>query len=227
MVPQIVGKPRFFTSANDTVSVRALYNEQSVAIHLEWDDRTKSIPGDDKAKSIADEELTEDAIAVQFPVTIPSGMEKPYFLMGDVSNPVNLWRWSSGTTETPEKANLIDAQGIDNQQPRDASDGFTAKGIYEAGTWRVVMTRSLKTDMADKDLQFLEGQFVPVAFFAWDGSNSETGTRHAMSTWYWLLLKPSTGAKPLIAAIIVALLMGGVLVWWGRSAAARNRKTTL
>jgi DMSO reductase family type II enzyme heme b subunit len=222
MVPQIVGKTRFFTAANDTVSVRALYNDERIAIHLEWDDRTKSIPGDDKAKSIADVELTEDAIAVQFPMVIPSGMEKPYFLMGDAAKPVNLWRWSSGTTEKPESIALLDATGIGAQVARDAATALSAKGSYKDGTWRVVMTRPLRTDSVDKDLQFEEGRFIPIAFFAWDGSNSEAGTSHAMTTWYWLLLKPASGSKPLISAIIVVFLLGGILIWWGRVAAARG-----
>jgi DMSO reductase family type II enzyme heme b subunit len=226
MVPQIVGKRRFFTAANDTVSVRALYNDKQIAIHLEWDDRTKSIPGDDKAKSIADAELTEDAIAVQFPMSIPPGMEKPYFLMGDAAKPVNLWRWSSGSTETPESVALLDATGIGAQVARDAAAiTLTAKGSYNAGTWRVVMTRPLRTQSADKDLQFEEGRFIPIAFFAWDGSNSEAGTSHAMTTWYWLLLKPATGAKPIIAAVIAVFLIGGLLLWWGRTAAAKRRET--
>jgi len=221
MVPQIVGKTRFFKAANDTVSVRALYNEKNVGLHLEWDDRTKSIPGDVNAQKISDGELTEDAMAIQFPATIPDGMEKPYFLMGDAARPVNLWRWSSGTARKPESVVLLDARGIGDQQPRDAA-GLAAKGSYRAGTWRVVMTRPLRTQSTDKDLQFEEGRFIPIAFFAWDGSNSEAGSRHAMTTWYWLLLKPSAGYSPIIAAILAALLIGGILIWWGRGAAARS-----
>jgi DMSO reductase family type II enzyme heme b subunit len=223
MVPQIVGKERFFKTANDTISVRALYTDEKVALHLEWDDRTKSIPGDDKARTIADEELTEDSMAVQFPTKISAGMEKPYFLMGDAAKPVNLWRWSSGTTQVPESVAALDAKGIDDQQARDGDGGLAAKGAYRDGTWRVVLTRSRKTETTDRDVQFEEGRFIPIAFFAWDGSNSESGSRHAMTTWYWLLLKPSAGAKPMIAAIVVALLIGGILVWWGRSVAARRR----
>ena len=226
MLPQIIGKERFFTSANDTVSVRAVYNDNNIALHLEWDDRTKSIPGDSQAKAIADPELAEDAIAVQLPVKIPAGMEKPYFLMGDAAKPVNLWHWSSGTTEKPESIALVDAKGIDDQQARDGAAGLTAKGSYKDGTWRVVMTRPLKTDAVDQDLQFEEGRFIPIAFFAWDGSNSETGTRHAMTTWYWLLLQPASGSKPIIFAVIITLLLGGILVLWGRSAARAARAGT-
>lgn len=223
LLPQIIAKERFFTPSNDTITVRALYSESEVALLLEWDDRTKSIPGDDKAKSIADPELAEDAIAVQLPMIIPVGMEKPYFLMGDAAKPVNLWRWSSGTVEKPESIALLDAMGILSQEARDATAaGLTAKGNYKAGTWQVVMTRPLRTKARDKDLQFEEGRFIPIAFFAWDGSNSEAGTSHAMTTWYWLLLKPTTGAKPIIGAVIATFLVGGILLWWGRTAAAKG-----
>jgi len=224
MVPQIVGEERFFTAANDTVSVRALYNDEDIALHLEWDDRTNSIPGDAKAESIAGQEMFEDAIAVQLPVTIPDGMEKPYFLMGDAANPVNLWRWSGGTADEPQRVAMFDATGIDAQQARDTA-GLAATGSYKAGTWRVVMTRPLKTQSPGADLQFEEGRYVPIAFFAWDGSNNEVGTHHAMTTWYWLLLKPAPTSRPLIFAILAALLTGGTLVWWGRSAAARSRRS--
>ncbi len=217
MLPQLVGRERFFTTANDTVSVRALYNDTAIALHLEWDDRTRSLPGDAAAKAIADEELYEDAFAVQFPVTIPRGMEKPYFLMGDAAKPVNLWRWSSGTTDKAGSIKLIDAQGIAAQEVRE-SHGLTALASYKDGTWRLVMTRPRATGTPDRDLQFEEGRFIPIAFFAWDGSNSEAGTQHAMTTWYWLLLKPSTGAQPIIGAVIAVFLIGGLLAWWGRSA---------
>ena len=110
--------------------------------------------------------------------------------------------------------------------PRDGGSGvLTAKGSYKDGTWRVVMTRALTTAATDQDLQFVEGRFVPISIFAWDGSNSEAGTHHAMTTWYWLLLKPSAGSKPIIAAIIAVLLVGGILLWWGRSAANRKDGT--
>ncbi len=224
MVPQIVGKKRFFLTANDTISARALYDDKQIAIYLEWDDRTKSIPGDTKAASIADENLSEDAVAIQFPRTIPNGMEKPYFLMGDGTNPVNLWRWSSGTTEQPETGTIIDARGIGDLQSRDDSSDLSIASSYRNGTWRVVMTRSLATGAPENDLQFEEGRFVPIAFFAWDGSNSEAGTAHAMTTWYWLQMKPAADSKPWIYAIIAALLVGAMLFWWARGAQSRNKE---
>ena len=226
MVPQIVGEDRFFTTANDTISARAFYDDEKIAILLEWDDRTRSIPGDPKATSFADEEIYQDAVAVQFPQTIPKGMEKPYFLMGDAENPVNLWRWSSGTSDGPQTATIIDAMGIGDQVERDGSTDLFASGSYKNGTWRVVMTRALETASPENELQFEEGRFVPIAFFAWDGSNSEVGTGHAMTTWYWLQMTPQASSKPLTYAIGTGLLIFLILLWWGRGAASRRQEST-
>ncbi len=223
LVPQIIAKDRFFTPSNDTVTVRALYNDTRVAIHMEWDDRTKSIPGDPDAEKIADEDMGEDMISVQLPVTIPKGMEKPYFGMGDVAKPVNLWQWTSGSADKPPSVRAANAQGFGKVEPRDAAAvGVTAKGAYSKGTWRVVMQRPLAASDAEKDIHFVEGEFIPIAFAAWDGSNGETGTKHTLTTWYWLQLKPSTGMRPLITALVVmALIIAGQLLW-ARSASANR-----
>ena len=139
--------------------------------------------------------------------------------MGDVSKPVNLWQWSSGTASSDETVKLLNAAGYNETEERDAvAAGFSAIGAYDNGTWRVVMKRPINTPETDKDIQFEEGRFIPIAFANWDGSNSEVGSKHTFTTWYWLLLKPDTGAKPIISALIVAGLILGLLIWWARSA---------
>ncbi|MCP4696593.1 MAG: c-type cytochrome [Gammaproteobacteria bacterium] len=219
LVPQIIAEERFFTPSYDSITVRALYNDKELAMLLEWDDRTKSIPGDEDAEKLSDPEIAEDAVSVQLPIKIPEGMEKPYFGMGDVAHPVNIWHWKSGTTETPESVHLMTGKGFADIQRRELAEaGLGAKGSYKDGTWRVVMKRPLATSDPEKDIQFMNGKFIPVAFAAWDGSNSEKGSKHTMTTWYWLLLKPHTGAKPFIAAFIVMILIAGALFWWARTA---------
>ena len=219
-VPQIIGGERYFTPSNDTITVRAMYNDKMVAMLLEWDDRTKSIPGDEAAEKLADAPIAEDGVAVQLPVVIPKEMEKPYFGMGDATHPVNIWHWKSGTKDAAETVSLLNSKGFKEIEKRDAAGvGLKSKGSYGDGTWRVVITRPLTTSAPDKDIQFSEGRFIPVAFAAWDGSNNgEKGSKHTMTTWYWLLLKPATGAKPLVTALIVMGLFVGGLLWWARSA---------
>jgi len=220
LVPQIIGEERYFRPSNDTITVRALYGDKMVAMLMEWDDRTRSIPGDDGAEKLADAPIAEDGVAVQLPVVVPKEMEKPYFGMGDAAHPVNIWHWKSGTKDAAETVNLLNSKGFKEIEKRDAAGvGLKAKASYKDGTWKVLMYRPLATSAPEKDIQFTEGQFIPVAFAAWDGSNnSEKGSKHTMTTWYWLLLKPATGLKPLITALVVLGLFAGGLLWWARGA---------
>lgn len=219
LVPQILAKERLFTPSNDTITLRALYSETALAILLEWDDRTRSLPGDPQAEAIADPEIAEDAVAVQLPVAIPEDMEKPYFGMGDATHPVNIWHWKSGTKDGSESVTVMNARGFKDIEERDAAGpGLSAQGLYRAGTWRVAMVRPLATGDPERDIQFEEGRFTPIAFAAWDGSNGETGSKHTMTTWYWLLLAPAAGAKPYLAGLIAMVLLVGGEFWWLRSA---------
>lgn len=215
LVPQMLADDRLFRPSNDTISISAVYNEATIAFLLEWDDRTRSIPGDETAEKIADAQIFEDAVAIQLPVEIPPGMEKPYFGMGDSTHVVNIWQWKSGTTDASEQAGLINARGSEDIEQRDASrEGIEATGTYENGTWRIVINRALVTATPKQDIQFLEGQFIPLALATWDGSNGESGSRHTMTGWYWLLLKPPAGPRPAIfALIVIALIVAGQLAW--------------
>ena len=225
LVPQMLAKKRLFKPTNDTISISALYNEQEIAFLLEWDDRTKSIPGDENAEKIADGQIFEDSVALQLPLDIPPGTEKPYFGMGDPAHAVNIWQWTSGTTDEPEQTSLINARGIEDIERRDAAGaGVRATGAYQDGTWRVVINRALATANPKQDIQFLEGRFIPLALAAWDGSNGETQSRHTMTSWYWLLLKSPAGSRPLIVALIVILAIIGAEFWWMRSASRRRRQ---
>ena len=226
LLPQIIAEQRFFTPSNDTISVRAIYDDTEIAFLLTWDDRTRSLPGDAKAAEIADPELSEDMVAVQLPVQIPEGMEKPYFGMGDAGSPVNLWQWRSGAAGKDQSVTLMNARGFADIAKRDAAAvGLSAAGSYDKGTWRVVMKRAHATGAPADDIQFAAGKFIPIAFAAWDGSNSEKGSKHTMTTWYWLLLEPASGSRPLIAAFLVLLLAAAGQFWWA-AAPQPNRTLT-
>jgi hypothetical protein len=80
------------------------------------------------------------------------------------------------------------------------------------------MKRPLSTSDTGSDLQVTTGRFIPISFAAWDGSNSETGSRHTMTTWYWLYLKPPGSADVYVVPVVVFVLVLGGLLWWSRSA---------
>ncbi|MBI4378825.1 MAG: c-type cytochrome [Nitrospinae bacterium] len=218
MIPQIIAKERFFTPTNDGITVRALFNAKEIAFLLEWDDRTKSVPGDSEAEKLSEGEVFEDAVAMQLPVTIPTALQKPYFGHGDKEMGVNMWYWSSGNTSGNQTVKVLDSSGVGSGKARavDKTD-VKGKGEYKAGTWKVILRRSLTTSNAKDDLQFELGKFTPVGFASWDGSNGEKGSKHIMTTWYWLLLEPKAGSKVYTypAAAIIVLVAGQL--WFANS----------
>jgi DMSO reductase family type II enzyme heme b subunit len=201
-----------FASRVDNVRVQSVYNDEGAAFRLLWDDSTETKP--DPASAIF-----EDAIAVQFPVTVPAGPKRPYFLMGDEQNPVNLWRWGSersGAIELNAKgANRIQRQSESGQQ-------VTGEHKYVDGQHRLVFKRALSTPDRDLDTQFAPGQFIPLAFFAWDGTNNETAAKSSLSSWYFLLLEPAIPVTAYFYPLFAFLLMG--LAEWGFIRRIRKHK---
>lgn len=212
MVGQVVADPRMFAPRVDNVRVQSVYNDEGAAFRLAWDDSTDTKP--DPASGIF-----EDAIAVQFPVTVPAGSKRPYFLMGDEHNPVNLWRWGSERSSAVE----LNAKGTKQIQPQSESGRqLTAKHEYVDGQHRLVFKRTLSTPDRDLDIQLAPGQFIPLAFFAWDGSNSETATKSSLSSWYFLLLEPAIPVTVYLYPLLAFLLMG--LAQWGLIRRLRKHK---
>jgi len=193
-IPNIIKEPRLYNSLNDTVTVRALFNDQDIAFRLDVDDRTKSVPGSklEKQYRLKDVPATPDAVAIQFPVTIPKTSEKPWFRHGDRKLPVNMWYWKAPSMDPalPSVVAILDATGPDKPPvPRAQQGDLKATGKWQDGKWSVVVKRSLKTKNI-ADLQFQKGRYIPIAFANWDGINGEKGSRHSFTTWYWLLLQP-------------------------------------
>ena len=203
LVGQIIQDPRLFTPTVTGVQVQALYTMDTIAFRFSWDDPTHTEPDPDA-------EIDQDAFAVQFPVEIPKGTKRPYFLMGDSDSAVNLWRWGTGQSRVLE----INAKGMDRLEEQSPSDQAVEGSIqYENGRYRLVMTRSLETADIDGDIQFIPGEFISIAFFIWDGFNYETGKQMAISHWYYLLLEPPVPVKVYIYPPLAVILALG-FQWW-------------
>lgn len=197
LVPNIIKDDRLFTPLNDAVTVRAVYNDKEIAFLLEVDDRTESRPGIDYFTDLQDEnlEMHSDAFAIQFPkeeayASSPI-VEKPLYRHGDAKHNTTIWYWNAGSVEPPKDAMsmLLEGSGPDKKLKSRAVDGsFVASGTWQNGKWRVLMKRPRAS--GDGDMVFQEGQFMPISFANWDGSNGEVGSKHTLSTWYWLFLPP-------------------------------------
>ena len=198
LVPNIIIGERLFKPLNDAVTVRVLYNNKEIAFLLEVNDRTDSRSGEEVSEQIQDEqyEMSPDAFAIQFPkegayVTVPV-VVKPLYRHGDASHPTTIWYWNAGNIE-PEvapMATLFDATGPDQKLMLRVNDqSLNTTGKWDHGRRQVIMKRP-RAGSDQGDIIFNEGRFIPVSFANWDGSNGEKGSRHTLTTWYWLLLPP-------------------------------------
>lgn len=152
-----------------------------------------------------------DGLAVQFPATQPDGVKRPYFLMGDTGDPVNLWMWSSR-----DGAGEAQGRGLGSITALSAGD-LSASGAWNAGHWEVVLSRSIEAE-AEGSVSLSEGVVTPVAFFAWDGSSAETPARGSVSSWIYLYLEEPASSNVVIAPIVALVLSGGLLLLLVRGA---------
>jgi DMSO reductase family type II enzyme heme b subunit len=222
LVPNIIKEDRLFTPLNDAVTVRTLYNEDEIAFLLEVDDRTMSVPGDKYFTELMDEnlEMHSDAVAIQFPhedafMSAPM-VKKPLYRHGDSKHKTTLWYWNAGSLEPQQEqvTMLFDGSGPDKPlTPRMDDNSLQAQGSWHEGRWKVLMKRPRYT--TDGDVLFEEGRFIPVSFANWDGSNGEKGSKHTLTTWYWLLLPPEMDAVKVYgvpAGIALLVFLAGLLL---------------
>jgi DMSO reductase family type II enzyme heme b subunit len=195
--------PRDFTAMLNDMDVKAVYNDQEIAVMLVWDDPTQSAPNPETGSF-------SDMVAIQFPNRIPTGATKPYFLMGDSENPVNLWKWKSDTQRLFE----TNAWGMDKEIEQKAdSQNLKGKGVYHQGQYRLVFKRALRTADVQDDIQFEIAKFIPIAFNTWDGSAGDTGKKRSVTAWYYLFLEPPVSPTVYVYPSIFAVVAIG-LEWW-------------
>jgi len=191
LMGQVIVDPRNFNPSIDLVSIRVAYNDTEIAFQLTWDDPTQSQP-DGK-------EVFADVIALQFPPSLGTGTERPYFLMGDDSDAVYHLRWDNGKGVVEATAN-----GPGKIKPAQGSEA-TAKGVFQHGQYRVVVKRPLASKDATR-LTFQPAVFTPIAFQAWDGGAGETGTKMSLTSWYYLRLEEPQSNRRFVIPPVVALL---------------------
>lgn len=226
---QVIAKPRWQNHAVDAVTVRALYNDHAIAFLLEWDDPFKDVehrpasgpelrgwtyPQIDLSK--AREEKLRDAVRLQFPVTIPPGLERPHFFLGSPGQPVALWHWKADANERGGNAVVKErGEGWERpvaELPAEAQD-VSGRGVWAEGRWRVVMTRSLMPKDPAKDVTFEPGRLIPFAVQAWDGANGEKGMLMSLSSWHGVVLEAPVPASAYVFPLLGIGLVG-LAEWW-------------
>lgn len=236
---QVVVPPRWQNPGVEMVTMRALVNDTEIAFWLTWDDPFKDVVHD-VTKEFDTTEITQvgtynsyvkadgqivraldtfrDAIALQFPVKSPKGAKKPYFVRGESSNAVNLWMWEADKAEAGETAAFeAIARGWKQKPKLQAEDQqqVQSQAVWENGQWNLVIKRSLLTE--DKnDVQFRQGQFVPLSLNAWDGSNGEHGMIMSLSSWYFVFIEAPMPMSLYVYTGLAVLVVGGLGFRWAR-----------
>ena len=243
---QVHVAPRNQNPTVDIVQVKALYNENELALRLQWDDRTANTTHEDTPQTKAMEAAKfgqtypvlyppsvrlknlRDGVAVQWPVKISDGPIKPHFMQGDAGHPVNLWHWkadwqeSSGHATPVEEENVKGYQVAPQAQPTKNQD-VQGKGVFEDGQWTVVLKRALQTNDSH-DIQLKLGRLIPLAFHVWDGANEEVGLRRTISSWYFILLDSPTPLTVYLFPLFGISLAIGLEYWAIRR--ARNNPSS-
>lgn len=206
---QVIEEPKAHFPTADSLYIQAVHNGEEIAFRILWDDPTvdpilrKSDKVDESPPPPLPEELQvdpkdlappmepkpqkfPDSIAMQFPLSFSGNPEKPYFLNGDENHPVNLWKWNSYPTGA---VNMV-AKGIDTIEalPAEQQDLYSSFD-FKYGQYNLVLKRKLNKTDGGMETQFTAGQPIPVAFNIWDGTQGETGSRKAISSWFELILK--------------------------------------
>jgi|GEM_PF-213311 len=201
---------RMTVRTDQTILVKCMFDKTRIAFLLEWDDRTRSVIGDERIRLLSENsELYSDAIAIQIPrAPIKPTDEDGLIIFGHKSKriPVNIMQWSAGTVEKTDIAAIYDtnADGKINVRPSTDKSGFAAKGIYLDGVWKALITRELKTS-DPADYQFIGTTRIPIAFAAWDGSKLEKEWRHALSNRHWLMLEKLTADMDILQKLYAKL----------------------
>ena len=238
LVGQVILRPRNFAPTVSGVWVQALHNGEQLALRVTWHDPSQSpnsswniwrgrmaraMTSDDSAAADTTSPLA-DRLAVQFPARLSEGMERPYFLMGSAEQPVYLWQWESEPRAAAEGL----ARGVGRFEPlAGAPDTLTSAAIYDRGEWRVQFVRALATADSVNQLQFVPGRAIPMAIFAWDGSNGEAGTRMSVASWVNISLGEPTRAGTYLWPLLAMLSTGGlglVVIVRAQRAAATSKQ---
>lgn len=152
-----------------------------------------------------------DAVAVQLPLELREGVQRPYFLFGDPSYPVELWfvDLAEGVGE------LWQGRGSSALAPSDAPPPEVLSG-YADGEWAVVFRRPRRPTQG---VAFEEETFVPIAFSVWDGFYRERGSKRALTRWFHVYVEPRERppvAWPMAKAGLTVLVIELLIVGWVR-----------
>ncbi|TDI70151.1 MAG: c-type cytochrome [Bacteroidetes bacterium] len=216
VVGQIMEPGRSFFPGVNGVNVRAVYNDEHIAIMLEWHDMSADTSGSNAPTLVppgafdADSDsmmVFSDAAAIQFPTVLSAGSEMPYFIFGDRKLSTDIWYSdlaASGATHYVGKG----ASNLSEEGPE-----LAFSSSFEEGEWTVIFRRARNEEA---HTVFDEGSFVPIAFSIWDGFSRERGNKRGLTSWSYLYMDVAVKESPVLPMMaygFATLLLGLVVTF--------------
>jgi mono/diheme cytochrome c family protein len=152
-----------------------------------------------------------DAVAVQIPSQAPADARKPYFIFGDVQNPVDLWFFDLARPGPLQ----FTGRGSADIALTDTGD-LTGVASYDQGEWSAIFRRPLRPASGGA---LAPGQFMPIAFSVWDGFSRERGNRRGLTVWHSLYVEPEgvpSAVGPMVRIALLILAIELVVIGWVR-----------
>jgi mono/diheme cytochrome c family protein len=242
LVGQIMEPGRAFHPPATSVAVQAIYDTESIAILVRWNDMMVDKTGKAGPSLPAPEQETAPAAAA----AAAPAPDDPF------ADPA-----AAPTTVTPSEFNDAVAIQIPSAVPSGArkpyfifGDGqnsvdlwffdlgrtepqqFTGRGSaditandtgdltgvasYDQGEWSVIYKRPLRPAGG---AGFAPGEFLPISFSVWDGFSRERGNRRALSVWYSLYVEPEnvpSAVGPMIRTALILFFIELAVIGWVR-----------
>jgi len=158
-----------------------------------------------------------DAVAIQVPSQVPTTARKPYFLLGDSQDAVDLWFFDLATSSPAQ----FTGKGSARLTASDKAE-VTGAANFDQGEWSVIFKRPRQSQSG---ISFSPGEFTPIAFSVWDGFSRERGNKRGLTTWYSLYVEPEvvpSAVGPMVRTALIILFLELAIIGWVRYG-ARNR----
>ena len=245
IIGQIMEPGRAFHPPATSVIVQAIYDGESIALLVRWNDMSAQKEGQNGLSLPVPPEEEEEAPAAAAPApgqdpadpfAEETGAEAPV-PPSEFSDAVAVQLPSTAPTG-PQKPyfifgdgqNSVDlwffdlageapqqftGRGSANITPKDAGD-LTGVASYDQGEWSVIFKRSLRPEAG---VPFSQGEFMPIAFSVWDGFSRERGNRRGLTVWYSLYVEPEnvpSAVGPMIRTALFILVLELAVVGWVR-----------
>ena len=243
IVGQITEPVREFHPPATSMTVRAIYDAESIALLVQWHDTSAQktgkngpslpVPPEEEEGAPTPAAGNEPAAADPFADVQPAAASQP----SEFSDAVAVQIPSQVPTGARkpyfifgDAQNSVDlwffdlarpdplqftGRGSGDIAPNDTGD-LTGVASYDQGEWSVIFKRPLR---ATSGAPFSPGEFMPAAFSVWDGLSRERGNRRGLTVWYSLYVEPETvpsAVGPMVKTALLILVIELAVIGWVR-----------